>query len=137
MNAVSLSTFQQSHSHSHSVFSVMRTCSKGARCISNANPLTADNFRKASSGPRSVQFFKTCNHCRKRPPCPLIRENLQGQSLCSSCKVERSAQDFLDSNGIVFFLIHTECKATRWPPVGFVKSISTLPIHPRFRQLHR
>lgn len=111
MNFVSQSTFFH-HSHSHTVFTAMRTCSKGARCISKANSLTADNFRKASSGPGSVQFFKQCNHCRKRPPCPLMEGNPHRRSLCSSCHNERSSQDFLDSNGIVFFLIHIECKAT-------------------------
>lgn len=55
------------HSHSHSVFTAMRTCSKGARCISNANPLTVDNFQNASSGPRSsIQFQAVFNEFHTR-----------------------------------------------------------------------
>ena len=54
----------------------MRTCSNGARCISKTISLTLDNFWKASSGPRSHQFLKLYNHCRKRLLCPLTRETL-------------------------------------------------------------
>ena len=111
----------------------MRTCSNRARCISKAYSLTTDNFRKASSG---SQFFNTCNHCWNRLLCLLIGQN-PCPSLCSFCQVKRSSQDFLDSNGIVFFLIYTECKATWWPPVGFVKSTFTLSIGPRLLNPHR
>lgn len=83
----------------------MWTCSNGPRCKFKAYSFTADNFRKGASGSRSNLFFKLCNYCRKRSPCPLIGENsLPDRDRCTSCKTVRSVQNFLDSNGTKIYL---------------------------------
>ena len=87
--------------------SMTRTCSKGIRCVSRsfAEPLTADNFRKAPLGVRANQFYGTCNRCRRKPPCPqnpCARPN----DRCRTCSNTMELQYFLDSNGNIMCLWH-------------------------------
>ena len=108
----------------------MRTCSNGSRCISKASSLTADNFRKASSGNRSNQFFKLCNYCRKRPPCLLTEENPHLlKDRCSSCQQIRSSQDFLDSEGIVILFHSYLMTGQRIDTCRFCQVNVSNPIH--------
>ena len=84
---------------------IMRTCSNGSRCLSRNfdQPLTADNFRKAPSGTRANQFFRQCNRCRKKKPCPR-NNDARPHDRCTSCRLTRELQYFLDSNGISLIL---------------------------------
>ena len=78
-----------------------RVCSNGSRCLSRnfAQPLTADNFRKAPSGTRSNQFFRLCNRCRKKNPCSR-NNDVRPHERCTTCHLTRELQCFLDQNGI-------------------------------------
>ena len=83
---------------------MMRICSNGSRCLSRnfAQPLTADNFRKAPSGIRANQFFRLCNRCRKKPLCPR-NNDARPHDRCTNCDRTRELQYFLDQNGIPLF----------------------------------
>ena len=88
---------------------MVRTCSNRGRCVSRrlAEPLTDDNFRKASSGPRANQYYSLCNRCRNRP-ANARDSTARPQPRCSVCYSSRQLQYFLDSNGISHFVINND-----------------------------
>jgi len=74
-------------------------CSRGGRCKALSTVLTGDNFRRRPTRPLAVQYYRMCNECRGKPPCPVEGENTSTLRRCSFCNEDRALLDFVDADG--------------------------------------